>query len=50
MPMAVATFRDSIARRPGESRLAATTTRMVLPFSRLVTFTTVFLGKELVAT
>jgi hypothetical protein len=48
--MAVAAFRDNMARRPGESRVAATTTRMVLPFSRLVTSTTVFLGKELVAT
>jgi hypothetical protein len=48
--MAEAALRESIARRPGESRPAATMTRMVLPFSRLVTSTTVLRGKELVAT
>jgi hypothetical protein len=50
MPMAVAAFRESMARNPGESSPEATMTRMVLPFSMLVTSTTVFRGKELVAT
>jgi hypothetical protein len=47
--MAAAAFLESIARRPGESRLVVTITRMVLPFSRFVTSTTVLEGKELVA-
>ncbi|GHV74211.1 hypothetical protein AGMMS49940_15130 [Spirochaetia bacterium] len=44
MPMAAAAFWESIARRPGESRLAAIRTRIVLPFSRFVTSTTVLEG------
>jgi hypothetical protein len=49
-PIASAASRERIARSPGESRAAATITRMDLPVSRLVMSTTVFRGKDLVAT
>jgi hypothetical protein len=47
--MASAAFRESVANRPVVSRLEITITLTILPFSRLVTSTTVLRGKELVA-
>jgi hypothetical protein len=48
--MAEAASFETIAKRPGESRPAATMARTVLPVSRLVISTMVFLGNEFVAT
>jgi hypothetical protein len=49
-PITSAASFDKIAKRPGESSPAATITRTVLFVSRLIISTTVFRGKDLVAT